>query len=82
MISVSKAAVERIYEIIAEEGNTDLAFRISVVGGGCSGFKYKFSIVDPTFQYSLPADQTAFGIADAFSHVLEIYLNNSKNDPV
>ena len=47
MISVSKAAVERIYEIIAEEGNTDLAFRISVVGGGCSGFKYKFSIVDP-----------------------------------
>ena len=42
----------------------------------------KFSIVDPTFQYSLPADQTAFGIADAFSHVLEIYLNNSKNVPL
>jgi len=47
MITVSAAAAKRIWEILEEEGNTNFAFRISVVGGGCSGFKYNFSIIDP-----------------------------------
>lgn len=42
----------------------------------------KFSIVDPRNQFSLSNIQTAYGIADAFSHVLEIYLNNSNNVPL
>jgi len=34
----------------------------------------KFSVLDPETTYSLPAKQTANGIADAFVHVLEQYL--------
>jgi len=34
----------------------------------------KFSVLDPTFTYSLPVNQIANGIVDAFVHVTEQYL--------
>ena len=39
----------------------------------------QFSILDPTVTYSLPATQTANGIADAFVHVIEQYLTYPVN---
>ena len=41
-----------------------------------------FSILDPQNTFSVPKDQTAYGIIDAFSHVLEQYIVNSKNTPL
>jgi iron-sulfur cluster assembly accessory protein len=46
-ISVSDAAANRIREIIAQ-GSGQNALRISVAGGGCSGFRYDFEIVPAT----------------------------------
>jgi hypothetical protein len=37
----------------------------------------KFSICDPTLVYSLPKDQTAFGIADMMTHYFEQYFSPS-----
>ncbi|MBU0488090.1 MAG: iron-containing alcohol dehydrogenase [Bacteroidetes bacterium] len=37
-----------------------------------------FSILDPEFTYSLPAWQTAAGVADIMSHVFEQYFSNVK----
>ena len=45
-ISLSDSAVARIGKLIADEGNPDLMFRVSVSGGGCSGFQYGFSLED------------------------------------
>ena len=42
-INFSKKAVERINELISEKPSGTF-FRIAVKGGGCSGFKYDFSI--------------------------------------
>jgi NADP-dependent alcohol dehydrogenase len=42
----------------------------------------KFSILDPTITFSLPLDQTANGIVDAFIHVTEQYLTYPVNSPV
>jgi iron-sulfur cluster insertion protein len=43
-ITLSERAVRRIAEILkAEEART--LFRVSVEGGGCSGFQYRFDIV-------------------------------------
>tara|TARA_E500000178_G_scaffold191135_1_gene189165 strand:+ start:150 stop:566 length:417 start_codon:yes stop_codon:yes gene_type:complete len=42
LFSVSNQAAERIAKIMAAEGGS--YFRVSVLGGGCSGFQYKFSI--------------------------------------
>lgn len=43
-ISVSDRAANRIREIMAGESGQN-ALRISVQGGGCSGFRYDFEIV-------------------------------------
>ncbi|MBX2853670.1 MAG: iron-sulfur cluster insertion protein ErpA [Rhodobacteraceae bacterium] len=43
---VTNAAFSRIGEIIAAEG-ADKALRVSVLGGGCSGFQYKFELETP-----------------------------------
>jgi iron-sulfur cluster assembly accessory protein len=43
-ISVSDSAANRIREILAQETGQN-ALRISVAGGGCSGFRYDFEVV-------------------------------------
>lgn len=40
-------------------------------------FYPKFSICDPTLAFTLPADQTAYGIADMMTHYLEQYFGPS-----
>lgn len=44
-ITLTDRAAERIAEIVAEEPATPM-LRVSVEGGGCSGFQYKFDLVD------------------------------------
>lgn len=51
--------------------------------GWATSFTYpKFSILDPAFTYSVPNDQTAFGIVDIMAHVLENYFHHTSNTPV
>ena len=40
---VTDAAVAKVRELIAEEGNPGLKLRVYISGGGCSGFQYGFS---------------------------------------
>lgn len=39
----------------------------------------KVSILDPMLTVSVPADYTAYGVADAFSHVVEPYFNGAEH---
>lgn len=45
-LKVSAAAVARVRELIREEGNPALKLRVSIEGGGCSGFQYGFSFAE------------------------------------
>lgn len=42
-ISISKDAANKLYDLIADEGNMSLMLRVFVQGGGCSGFQYGFT---------------------------------------
>jgi iron-sulfur cluster insertion protein len=43
-LGVSESAAKRIRAIAAAEGNPDLMLRVTVSGGGCSGFQYGFKL--------------------------------------
>jgi iron-sulfur cluster insertion protein len=49
-LGLTASAARRILKVAESEGNPALALRISVSGGGCSGFQYSFT---------LDADETA-----------------------
>jgi iron-sulfur cluster insertion protein len=40
---ITDAAALKIRELLNEEGDPNLKLRISISGGGCSGFQYNFS---------------------------------------
>jgi NADP-dependent alcohol dehydrogenase len=42
----------------------------------------KFSILDPTTTFTLPAKQIGNGVVDAFAHVMEQYMTYPVNSPV
>ena len=44
-VTVTERAGRRIAEIVAKEPKATL-FRVTVEGGGCSGFQYKFDLVE------------------------------------
>ena len=53
-LNFTDSAVNKVKELIQEEGNPDLKLRVFVTGGGCSGFQYGF-----TFDEVANADDTA-----------------------
>lgn len=41
-LRLSEAAAKRIKKVVAAENNPSLMVRLEVLGGGCSGYQYKF----------------------------------------
>jgi iron-sulfur cluster insertion protein len=51
LLEFSDSAVRKLKSLQVEEGKPELMLRVSVYGGGCSGFQYTFSLdeeVQPT----------------------------------
>ena len=66
-INVDDSAVKRIEELRTEQGNNALMLRITVDGGGCSGFQYKHELTDEigekdlTFADAVVTDDISMG---------------------
>ncbi len=58
MIQLTEKAVEKVSEILDTQEPKPVGLRISVVGGGCSGFSYSMSfenkanLLDKTYNYN------------------------------
>ena len=48
MLIITESAKTKILDLLAEEGNPDLALRTFVQGGGCSGMSYGFTFDEIT----------------------------------
>lgn len=46
VLDFTQAAARKLQLLIKEENNPELKLRVSVYGGGCSGFQYTFSLDD------------------------------------
>ena len=42
-LNVTSSALNKVQELVDEEGNPALKLRVFVTGGGCSGFQYGFA---------------------------------------
>ena len=56
-VRVSESAARRISKILASEGRPDLKLRVSVSGGGCSGFQYGFALDDQAEEGDVAIEQ-------------------------
>ena len=45
-LNFTESAAAKVRSLIQEEGNPDLALRVYIEGGGCSGFQYKFGLAE------------------------------------
>lgn len=52
------------------------------LGWGSTHTYPKFSILDPVNTYTVPKDQTIYGIVDIMSHVFEHYFHQAENTPL
>src|SRR5271167_4059828 len=78
-ISVSERAANRIREIVAQDAGQN-ALRVSVLGGGCSGFRYEFEIVAETNGDDLIIEKG--GVRVAIDPISAPYMAGSQIDYV
>lgn len=76
-ISLSPAAARRLNAISAKEGRS-LMLRVAVDGGGCSGFQYRFDLVEQAEPDDLRVEQD--GAAALVDVVSLAFLKGSEID--
>jgi len=76
-VILTEAAAERINAIIATEADKS-ALRVSVEGGGCSGFSYKFDLVDGQNDDDLVLERN--GATVLIDSVSVLYMGGSEID--
>ena len=76
-VTVSDRAFKRIGKIIASEPS-GTALRVSVSGGGCSGFQYEFNLVQEREDDDLSIEQD--GITVLIDSISLMYLEGSEID--
>ncbi len=76
-ITVSDRAATQIAAIIANEGGNTM-LRVSVEGGGCSGFQYMFDLVQESAGDDLAIEKG--GITVLIDSVSQMYMEGSEID--
>ncbi len=78
LVSVSDSAAARIAFLMDQEGDPDVALRVAVNGGGCSGFQYAFSFDDARQDDDLVIEKDgAVVLVDSMS---QLYLAGAEID--
>lgn len=76
-ITVSDSAAKRIAKILSSEPEKT-ALRVSVEGGGCSGFSYKYDLVDEQAEDDIVIEK--FGAKVLIDSISVPYMDGSEID--
>ncbi|MDP9297249.1 MAG: iron-sulfur cluster assembly accessory protein, partial [Actinomycetota bacterium] len=72
MITLTESAAGKVKELLAEEGRSDIALRVAVQPGGCSGLRYAMFLDDQVTDKDAAAEQ--FGVRIVVDRMSVPYL--------
>jgi iron-sulfur cluster assembly accessory protein len=78
MIKLTEAAAGKVKELLAEEGREDIALRVAVQPGGCSGLRYAMYLDDQVTDRDLTEEQ--FGVRVVVDKMSAPYLAEATID--
>ncbi len=78
MIALTETAAGKVKELIVGEGRDDIALRVAVQPGGCSGLRYAMYLDDQVAENDVTADQ--FGVRVVVDRMSVPYLAEAKID--
>jgi iron-sulfur cluster assembly accessory protein len=78
MITLSESAAGKVKELLVQEGREDIALRVAVQPGGCSGLRYAMYLDDEVSEADVAAEQ--FGVRVVVDRMSVPYLDQAKID--
>jgi iron-sulfur cluster assembly accessory protein len=78
MIQLTETAASKVKELLVEEGRNDIALRVAVQPGGCSGLRYAMYLDDQLGEKDVAADQ--FGVKVVIDKMSVPYLAEATID--
>ncbi|GBC87852.1 Iron-sulfur cluster insertion protein ErpA [bacterium HR12] len=78
MIRLTEAAAGKVKELLREEGRDDIALRVAVQPGGCSGLRYAMYLDDQITDRDLTEEQ--FGVRVVVDRMSAPYLSEATID--
>ena len=78
MIQLSETAAGKVKDLLAEEGRTDIALRVAVQPGGCSGLRYAMYLDDQLSDKDVAEEQ--FGVRIVVDRMSVPYLSEATID--
>ena len=80
MIQLSESAAGKVKELLDEEGRNDIALRVAVQPGGCSGLRYAMFLDDQVSEKDQTEEQ--FGVRLVIDRMSIPYLSQATIDYV
>lgn len=78
MVTLSETAAIKVKELLVQEGRSDIALRVAVQPGGCSGLRYAMFLDDETGDGDMAAEH--FGVRVVVDRMSAPYLSEAKID--
>ena len=78
MLTLTETAAGKVKELLEEEGRTDIALRVAVQPGGCSGLRYAMYLDDQLSDKDVSEEQ--FGVRVVVDRMSVPYLSQAKVD--
>lgn len=78
MVTITESAAGKVKELLDQEGRADIALRVAVQPGGCSGLRYSMYLDDDVSDRDVTAEQ--FGVRVVVDRTSVPYLKEAKID--